>query len=430
MRRLIMTAAVLIVAASVGLSGVLAGSNEPAGYPGPDYLNGVDRLGTADSIEFFEARLDDHYNTSTLATLGRLYLSRSRETGDLSLLDNAERTFTDALALRADHPGALLGLSAVRHAQHRFPESLTLAEAAHEAEPSGSTLSVIGDVKSALGDYDGAAVAYDQALADYGAEAVLPGLALLSEVKGQPAEAVRLLEQAAAGSLEARVVGEPAAWYQERLAHLHLEQGNVDEAEQRFEAALFLFPESTDSIAGLASVAEARGDYDEALEIFASLANPGPGEFISIGDLYLATDRPDIAETYFSDAIEQMQALDMRMTARELAMFYADHDRNPQEALRLARADFERRPDLHGYETLAWTLYRAGYLEEARRVSDQALAFGVNDSPLRYHAGLIALALGENERAMAELQKALDINPEWHVLHADHAREVLASLSP
>ncbi|NND13440.1 MAG: tetratricopeptide repeat protein [Acidimicrobiia bacterium] len=428
MRRPIMTMAVLIVAASVGLSGVLAGSNEPAGYPAPDYLNGVDRLGTADSIEFFERRLDDHHDTSTLSTLGRLYLTRSRETGDQSLLDDAERTFNEALALRADHPGALLGLSAVRHAQHRFPESLTLAEAAYDAEPSGPTLSVIGDVKSALGDYEGAGVAYDQALADFGAEAVLPGLALLSEVKGQPAEAVRLLEQAAAGSLEARVVGEPAAWYQERLAHLHLEQGNVDEAERRFEAALSLFPESTDSIAGLASVAEARREYDKALGILTSLANPGPGELISIGDLYVATDRPDIAETYFSHAIEQMRASDIRMTARELAMFYADHDRNPDEALRLAMEDFERRPDLHGYETLAWTLYRAGQFEEARSVSDEALAFGVNDSPLRYHAGLIALALGEHERAKAELEMALDINPEWHVLHADHAREVLSSL--
>lgn len=422
----------LIVAASLGLSGVvLAGSSEPAGYPEPDYLNGVDRLDTADAIDYFSARLDERGpSTSTLTTIGRLHLTRARETGDLAHLQLAEGFLQEALALQADDPGALIAMSAVRHAEHRFDDALELAQAAHSAQPSGSSLSLIGDVLSAMGDYNGAAASYSQAFTQYGTSAALPGLALLAEVEGRPMESVRLLEQAAAGALEVRQVGEPAAWYQERLAGLHFEHGQLDEAEKRYQAALFLQPGSSSATAGLGEIAAARGEYERAIRLLQSTLGPNvaPDVYISLGDLYTLTGRPDLAENHYQEAVASLESTPAEMSDRELAIFYADHDRNIDEALELAQIDFARRQDLHGYEAVAWTLYRAGRYTEAQQINDQALAFGVVDAPLRYHAGLIALALGDHERARLELETALDINPKWNLLHAEHAREVLADL--
>ena len=432
MRRMIFTTLVLIVATSVGLSGVvLGGSAEPPSYPAADYRDGIDRMGTAEAISFFQGRADrGHYDPLTLTALGRLHLTRSREIGDSAELDKAEQVLGQALALRPDHPGALLASSAALQAQHRFQEALSLAQKAHEIAPSAGTLTVIGDTLSALGDYSGAELAYGEAAADYGDEAVLSGLALLAEVRGRPDEAVRLLERAAAGSLEAHLAGEAAAWYQQRLANLHLEQGDLDEAERRYEAAWQLFPDSHDAPAGLGAVEAARGNLDRAIELteVAIAVSAQPDLLIAAGDLYLAVGRPALAEERFTAAISGLKAWDIRAVARELAIFYVEHDREPEEALRLAQQDFALRQDLHGYETLAWALYRAGQFEQALELSDVALSFGIRDAALRYQAGLIALALGEPDRAIVELETALAINPEWHVLLADDARHVLAGL--
>lgn len=429
MRSRIITVVALIVAASIGLSGVvLAGRPRPAGYPGPEYLAGADRMPTPAAIAFFAERVTStHDDPLTLTTLGQLQLTRYRETGDVTHLDHAEQALEQALTKQSDHPAALLTLGAVSHARHQFAETLDLARRAHAAEPSAESLSLIGDALSALGDYDAAEEHYRQAVASR-AEAALPGLALIAEVRGRPDEAKRLLQQAAADSLDRRLVGEPAAWYQLRLGGLLLEHGQLDEAEDRFEAALFLFPASTDALEGLADVAAARGDYEHAIELLESLEGPGAGVLVTLGDLYAISGRPGLAESRYTAAEAAMLADAPEIAGRDLAMFYADHDRRPLEALRLAREDFERRRDLHGYEAMAWALYRAERYEEAQRFSDEALGFGVVDAPLRYHAGLIALALGDVERARAELRTALDVNPDWHVLHADHARRLLEDL--
>ncbi len=58
----------------------------------------------------------------------------------------------------------------------------------------------------------------------------------------------------------------------------------------------------------------------------------------------------------------------------------------------------------------------------------QALALGTHDALLAYHAGMIAMALHDDQRARAMLGDALALNPGFDPLQAARAKDVLASL--
>jgi len=113
---------------------------------------------------------------------------------------------------------------------------------------------------------------------------------------------------------------------------------------------------------------------------------------------------------------------------RQLALFYADHDRRPEEALRLARLEAAGRGDIYTDDTLAWACYKNGRLAEAARAAHRALRLGTEDAMLHYHAGTIAAALGHERIAARHLRRALGLNPHFDLRQAPRARAALAVL--
>ena len=88
--------------------------------------------------------------------------------------------------------------------------------------------------------------------------------------------------------------------------------------------------------------------------------------------------------------------------------YYADHAGKPEEALRVASLEFERRRDVYTLDTYAWALHRNSRNEEARKHIEAALAVGVRDPKLLFHAGAIAAAQGDKESAERRLREALE----------------------
>ena len=68
--------------------------------------------------------------------------------------------------------------------------------------------------------------------------------------------------------------------------------------------------------------------------------------------------------------MERLAAAQGTSYGREVALFLADHDRDLPDALRLARDDVARRPDVYGDDVLAWTLYKNGRPPAAKRAVD------------------------------------------------------------
>ena len=186
------------------------------------------------------------------------------------------------------------------------------------------------------------------------------------------------------------------------------------------------------ALAGLAATEAARGNYDAAIEGYTQVLprNPQPEYVIALGDLHArAGNTREAARQYaLVRAIGQLYEANGIRSDLTLILFEADHGGDPATVLAQARAAYEERPSLAAADVLAWALYRNGHFEEARQRSDEALRLGTQDALYHYHAGIIADRLGDAGAARAQLQRALDINPRFHVLHADEARRALERL--
>ena len=127
--------------------------------------------------------------------------------------------------------------------------------------------------------------------------------------------------------------------------------------------------------------------------------------------------------------IGRLTALNQTLYNRELALFEADHDRNLPEALALAERELEVRQDIYTYDVLAWVRYKNGKFRDARDAMKKALQLGTRDARLFFHAGLIYHGMDDDEKARQYLQNALQLNPHFHPLQAEVARQMLATLT-
>ena len=112
----------------------------------------------------------------------------------------------------------------------------------------------------------------------------------------------------------------------------------------------------------------------------------------------------------------------------ERTLFNADHGKNMTATVDLARKAYENRPSIHGADALAWALYKTGNYEEAQKYSREALKLGTKDSLKLFHAGMIALKLGDKEEARDYLEEVLRINPHFSILYAEEARATLETI--
>jgi tetratricopeptide (TPR) repeat protein len=390
---------------------------------------------TEAAIDFFADRVRENPKDAVGFTLlGQLHSQYARETGDVASFERAEVSLERALDLLPRSATAGAALAEVYYAEHRFEDALHLARRVHRSSPSTTqALATIGDAYLALGDYRQATSAY-RALSDLGpTPPALAREAQLAWVHGRTERALELMERAALTSLEAGEVGERASWYEVRLGDLGFGLGRLDIAEDHYRRAIEIFEDSYQAVAGLGRVLAAQGHFAEAIGLYERAVSivPQPDLVAALGDLYALTDRPALAEDRYAlvEAIGTLAASNRQVYNRQLAMFYADHDRDLDAALDLATAEIEVRKDVLGYDALAWTLYKNERPKEAARAIALGLRLGTRDASLFYHAGMIYDALGNDERATRFLERSLALNPGFSPLQVRIARSTLERLS-
>ncbi|MGH2531096.1 MAG: tetratricopeptide repeat protein [Thermomicrobiales bacterium] len=430
-------AALLLLTGALNIRSAFGGDPpwvaDPADRSPVDALIGAPRLPTALDNQIAamqDALRNDPRNGQAATLLGQAYLQKAWEIGDPSYYPKAEELFRLALEQHDKDVAAMVGMGTLALARHQFPAALEWGERARAINPHHpAAYGVIGDAQIELGRYDEAASTI-QAMVDLRPD--LPSFARVSylrELHGDVTGAIAAMEQAAAAGA---AIPENVAWAQTQLGNLAFGQGDLAHAQGHYEASLRTRPGYVFGTAGLAKIAAARGDLDRAIALYSEALQimPAPEFAIALGEVYLAAGRPDEAAAQFA-LVEAMTALSQENgvdTDVELALFVADHGGNLDDALAWAETSYASCPSIQNADALAWVRFRAGDLDGAWAVSQEALRLGTKDARMHFHAGMIAAARGDHANATALFEAALAINPHFSVLHVDEARETLSRI--
>ena len=420
----VISAAGLVASAAV-LMVVVGGASAPS-TPVPQAATAAPKPPSDDAgIDTVANALDadDH------AANGLMELQLARETADPAHYARAEAAFDEARAIEPHHVEALVGLGALALARHDFTAALALGDRALTLDPSQArALGVIGDAQVELGRYDDA-IATIQRMVD-----LRPDLASYSRVSY-----VRELHGDLAGAVEAMELAveaggpsvENTEYVRVQLGSLYLARGDLRSAEATFTTALDSVPNYVHAMAGLARVRLAQGRTTEAIALLEDAADRTPlAEFvIALGEAYEAAGRNADADDQYAlaEAMLALQEANGVTVDLELAAFVADHG-DPDRAVTLARAAYDRAPSIRAAATLAWSLFAAGRIDEARGYADEALRTGWRDVKVLVHAGLIADAAGRERLARDRLELAVKLNPTLSLVYEPVAEAAFAAV--
>jgi tetratricopeptide (TPR) repeat protein len=364
--------------------------------------------------------------------LGLGLLQRVRDTGDPSLYPRAAQALDEALERDPANADALIGQGVLALARHQFADALRWGERARDAnqfraQPHG----IIADALNELGRYDEAADAIDKMIAQRPDLASYSRISYGRELRGDTEGALRAMAMAVSAGGGAG--NEATLWTQVQLGNLYFNSGDLDRAQQTYEQALTVRPDYVYAAAGAARVLAARGRTADAIAIYKQALErlPLPEVAIALGELYESQGRAKEAEEQYAlvRAMQQLNASAGMNVDMELALFDADHGADPAATVQRARAAYAARPGIYGADALAWALYKAGNLDEAWKLSQQALRLGTRDANLHFRAGMIAYARHDFEAAKQLLREALAINPHFSPLRAPAAQNALAAIN-
>jgi tetratricopeptide (TPR) repeat protein len=356
--------------------------------------------------------------------LGREWIRKARGTGDPGYYLNAGACADVAMKLSADQRAALSLKGMVLLNAHRFTEARTLAETVLKQDPDDVlALGVLSDAQLELGNFAGAVEAAQRMvdlkpnLPSYGRAAHLRWLMADAQVAKQ---FYRSAIDAGADPRDA----EPLAWTLVQTAMIFWHEGDLEGADAGFRVALQKLEGYPPALVGQARVALAKGEAQRAVELLehAQAQSPLAETAWLLGDAKEAAGDTQGAQAAYAEVTR----LGRQGDHLTLALFLATKDREHEEALRLAQAEHELRPNTHVEDAYAWALYRGGKLAEARAASDRALALGTKEPRLLFHAGAIRIAQGETAEGQALVKQALSLNPAFDVSGAAEARKLLA----
>jgi len=405
-------------------------------------------LGSLNDTDALIRNAQDHLRrgaatSSAYERLGALYQQKGRETADAAWFELAEKALRQAVSLASDdfaRAGPFVQLAAVYMSEHRFADALANA---HDAIATGAgdadAFAIEGDALTDLGRYDDALVAYETLKrvtsesspmrADYIADSRLSYLKMIS---GDMPGALDLIKQSVTAAVQLNVPPENLAWLYYELGERCFQSGDLACADAAYSSGLAVDPRHFRCLAGLAKVRAAQRRPDDSIRLYQRSIDvvPMPQYIAELGDVMRAAGQMDRArqEDDLVEYIGKISEINRVLNNRELAMFYADRGIKLDEALRLAKAEFELRSDIYTWDALAWVLYKRGEYPEAKDAIGKALRLHTIDPMLFFHAGMISRALNENETATQYLGKALTINPQFHVAYAGEAMHALDRL--
>ena len=363
--------------------------------------------------------------------LAAAFMQKARETGDFSLNARAEESLKHSFRVAPENYEATKLQAALLLNYHRFAEALQAAQRAQKINPRDHDVyGAMVDALVELGDYKSAVDAAQKMVDLRPNTASYSRISYLRSLHGDTKGAIEAMKMAVESASPQNP--ENIAWSRVHLGDELMNDGRLTEAEHEYDYALYLFPEYHPALAAKARARYAAGDIDNAIIFYKRAAErvPLPEYIAPLGDLYAKLNRADEAKQQYEQVefIEKMGGAAGETYSRQLALFWADHDVRLDEALAAAERERATRSDIYTFDVLAWCLYKKGRFEEAKTAIGEALRLNTRDPRLLYHAGMISLATGDNQKGSDYLKQALAINPSFDIPQADVAKEKLNAL--
>jgi tetratricopeptide (TPR) repeat protein len=384
-------------------------------------------------IVWAEAAIKTHPDRSQpYNDLAVAYAQRVRETADPSYYVQAETLLRKSFEITPDNLEGQKARLMILLGRGEFGQALGLAKALNKKTPDDVLLyGFIADAAIGLGDYADAEQA-TQWMLDMRPGNV-PGLlrgAALRRLYGDAPGAVDFFSQAYQQMAPTQT--EELAWTLTEMADLRLSSGDIDGAENLLHSALGRFPGYYAAMEGLARVRTAQRHDSEAVDLLRQ-RNQNLATAASRYALAQALERAGqttearLAYTDFATTARPLVTASENAN-HDLISYYLDREHHPAEALRIAQLEITKRHDVHTLDAYGWALYANGRYQEAQKQIAAAIAVGVREPRILYHAGVIAAKLHDDASAARYLNQSVELNP-WSE-SAAAAREALQKLVP
>ena len=349
--------------------------------------------------------------------VGQGWVRKARLTADPGFYVNVDACVNAALALSPGNRSALQLRSLALMNDHRFSAARDVANAVLRDEPTDAvSLGVMSDALLELGHFDEAAATTQRMIDAQPNMASYSRAAYVRWLEGDTRTAKIFMRLALNGrDMQDR---EPTAWTFVQAANIYWNEGDYSGADAVLAEALKWVPDYVPALTARGRIALGAGRPKEAVDYLQQAFKTSHSVEAAwlLGDAQQMLGNASAADSAYDEAIAEGRKAD-RLT---LALFYATKNRNADEALRLIEEERSGRSGIYVYDTYAWTLYRAGRLDDARRASDEAMQLGTPDARLLYHAGAIRLAQGDTT-GRELIQRALRLNPRFDYTGAEEA---------
>ncbi len=382
------------------------------------------------AITAYQKRLRDvPTDGRTWAQLSIPYIEQARITADPSYYAKAQGALQRSFAVKpADNAEAMIGMGALANARHDFAAGLDWGEKARAIRPdTAAVYGVLTDSYTQLGQADTATDAVQHMLD------LQPGVSSLTrgsydlELHGRVDDARTALQQA----LDDATTPSDVGYCRYYLGELAFNSGQLAEAQKQYQAGITAAGGSPALEQGLAKVAAARGNLDEALSGYQRLTQqlPLPQYIAEYAELLTVAGRGPQAKAQLAllDAQQRLFAANGVTDDLTAATTQADLG-DPAQAVVHAQAEWNHRHMVLAADALAWALHADGHDAAALDYADKAAALGYRNALFAYHRGMILKGLGRGTEAEQELSTALQINPYFSSLQAPRARAALAQL--
>ena len=377
-------------------------------------------------------------------------------------LENRDRSaatasFTEVLRLNPRVVAAQILLSRLQLAQGNIDTATQLAQQARKAAPASPdaqltlarSLIAKGDTTAAAPEVRSLLERYPQ----FAATHAINGMLLLrrNDLSGARAAFQRALERdpssidglegllvidarsknlsAAVARIEERVDKMPdnaAILYV--AARTYAAAGNAARTEQTLRRVIERDPDHLSAYLMLGRSYVARKRLDEALAEFDAAARRRPDEIgaatMAATILQMQNKHAEAQKRYEAIVAQSQRA---PIAANNLAWMYAENGGNLDVALQLAQSSKSQMPDRPEVnDTLGWIYYKKNLPVLAIPPLEESVATDPNNASYRYHLGLAYAKAGQQDKARAALQRALQLN--LPAGDAQGARRALAEL--